>query len=308
MSQVGRGGEAPGSQDAGVDEPRRVRVPVAAGVGLSVRVRNATSVDRKPPFVLLHGIASTAVGWDGVAIRLASAGRESYALDFRGHGESDRPDEGYDLATFASDVIAALDGLGLERAILAGHSLGANVILEAVGRRPGIAAGVGLVEGGLVDARDQFGSLHECLAGTALPRVAGMPLPRLQGYLRQSNPGWSPLRLAAAIAAFDVNADGTVSWRLTESRHEALVRELWAARAADRWPALGSGPEAGASTVVVAADTGDESWTEAKRSAEAAMRGAVQGVRIEWLTADHDVHSDRPDEVAALLLEAFGGA
>ncbi len=37
------------------------------------------------------------------------------------------------------------------------------------------------------------------------------------------------------------------------------------------------------------------------------MRRAIPGVRIEWLTADHDVHTDRPDRIADLLLEAFAG-
>jgi pimeloyl-ACP methyl ester carboxylesterase len=237
-----------------------------------------------------------------VAAGLAAAGRAVYSLDLRGHGESSRPGDGYDLPTFASDLIAALEGLGLEQVVVAGHSLGANVILEAISSRPGLAAGVCLVEGGLVDARDQFATLEDCQARMALPPVAGMPLPRLSGFLRQSNPGWSELRLAAALAAFDVHADGTVAWRLTKDRYEALLRALWAARAADRWPSLQ------APALVVAADTGDPAWTAAKRAAEARLRGAVPDIRVEWLTADHDVHTDRPDRIAELLLEAFPAA
>jgi pimeloyl-ACP methyl ester carboxylesterase len=286
---------------ASPDEPRPQRVPVADGVELAVTTWKAETDSGPSPFVLLHGIASTVVGWDGVAGRLVATGRTVYTVDFRGHGQSDRPDEGYDLATFASDLIAVVDGLGLAPPILAGHSLGANVILEAVARRPGIAAGVCLVEGGLVDARDQFRSFDECLASLALPPVSGLPLARLQGYLRQSHPAWSDLRLSAAIAAFDVHADGTVSWRLTGARYEQLLRDLWAARVASRWPAIR------VPTLAVAADTGDESWTTAKRAAEAEMRRAIPGVRIEWLTADHDVHTDRPDRIADLLLEAFAG-
>ena len=128
-----------------------------------------------------------------------------------------------------------------------------------------------------------------------------MPLARLQGYLHQSHPDWSDLRLSAAIAAFDVHADGTVSWRLTEARYELLLRDLWEARAADTWPAIR------VPTLTIVADTGDEAWTAAKRAAEAEMRRAITGVRIEWLRADHEVHTDRPDQIADLLLEAFAG-
>jgi pimeloyl-ACP methyl ester carboxylesterase len=250
-------------------------------------------------FVLLHGIASTSDSWSEVGRWLALGGRKAYALDFRGHGMSDRPEGGYDLATYASDLAAVIARLGLTKPILVGHSLGANVILEAVSARPDIAGGVVLVEGGLADARDQFATLEECMAKIALAPVAGMPLPRLQGYLRATHPDWSEARLAATIAAFDIHADGTVSWRLTAPRFDALLRALWTDTAADRWSAVH------APAVVVAADNGDAAWTAAKRAAEARIREAIPGVRVEWFTADHDVHAARPDDLARLLLEAF---
>jgi pimeloyl-ACP methyl ester carboxylesterase len=183
--------------------------------------------------------------------------------------------------------------------VLVGHSLGANVILKALSERPDMACGVVLVEGGLVDARDQFATLEECLTGVALAPVAGMPLPRLQGYLRATHPDWSEARLAATISAFDTHADGTVSWRLTAPRFDALLRALWADRAADKWPAVH------VPAVVVAADTGDAPWTAAKRAAETEIRKVIPAVRVEWFTSDHDVHSARPAEVASLLLDAF---
>jgi len=46
------------------------------------------------PFVLVHGLASNARLWDGVARRLAGAGHSSAAVDLRGHGRSDKPDTG----------------------------------------------------------------------------------------------------------------------------------------------------------------------------------------------------------------------
>ena len=51
------------------------------------------------PILLLHGLASSARSWEPVAKRLAAAGHHVVAADFRGHGLSDKPDDGYDLAT-----------------------------------------------------------------------------------------------------------------------------------------------------------------------------------------------------------------
>lgn len=49
-----------------------------------------------------------------------------YAPDLRGHGGSDRPGE-YAFEAMRDDVMAFLDALGLDRAVLAGHSMGAVV-------------------------------------------------------------------------------------------------------------------------------------------------------------------------------------
>jgi pimeloyl-ACP methyl ester carboxylesterase len=287
--------------DAGAG-PRNALIGVAAGVALHVRIwdpRRANGAPTGRAFVLLHGIAATGDSWREVAERLAGEGRPVYALDFRGHGLSDRPDNGYDIPTFAADVAAVVSGLGLVGSVLVGHSLGADVILSAMAANPQIAGGVALVEGGLVDARDQFATLAECLEKVALAPVKGMPLARLQTYLRVTHADWSEARLQATISAFDIHDDETVSWRLTDSRFGELVHALWAARTASLWASF-EGPLA-----VVAADTGDVAWTAAKRAAEAEIRAVKPGVKVEWVKADHDVHSAHPDLIARLLLEAF---
>src|SRR5205823_10946826 len=65
---------------------------------------------RGRPLVLLHGLASTARIWDLVAPLLAARYRV-VALNQRGHGESDKPDDGYDFATITGDLAAFLDAL-----------------------------------------------------------------------------------------------------------------------------------------------------------------------------------------------------
>ena len=55
------------------------------------------------PVVLLHGLASTSHSWDLVAPLLVEHARV-IALDLRGHGLSDKPDEGYDFETLSADV------------------------------------------------------------------------------------------------------------------------------------------------------------------------------------------------------------
>ena len=92
----------------------------------------------------MHGLASNARLWDGVATRLAAAGHPVAAVDQRGHGQSDKPDDGYDFATLTEDlaaILADLDWQGDRTPLVAGQSWGANVVLELAVRQPGPPSG-----------------------------------------------------------------------------------------------------------------------------------------------------------------------
>ena len=78
-----------------------------------------------PAIVLLHGTSANHAVWAPIADSLASKATV-ISLDQRGHGRSDKPVAGYTGTDFAGDVITVLDALGIERAIIAGHSLGAR--------------------------------------------------------------------------------------------------------------------------------------------------------------------------------------
>jgi pimeloyl-ACP methyl ester carboxylesterase len=75
---------------------------------------------------LLHGYTDSSFSFSGVMPLLGSKYRV-YALDLRGHGESDRPASGYELDNFAADVLAFMDEKGLRRATIVGHSMGSFI-------------------------------------------------------------------------------------------------------------------------------------------------------------------------------------
>lgn len=76
------------------------------------------------PVVLLHGWPQHWWIWRGVIPALAGAGYRCICIDLRGHGWTDAPPDGYEKEQFASDVLAALDELGVERFKLVGHDWG----------------------------------------------------------------------------------------------------------------------------------------------------------------------------------------
>jgi len=82
--------------------------------------------------VLLHGGGANAHWWDHLAGRLASR-RDVYALDFRGHGDSEYPEERV-VGAFNTDLEGMVEWLGREDVHLVGHSLGAAVALDHASR------------------------------------------------------------------------------------------------------------------------------------------------------------------------------
>ncbi|MCP3099222.1 alpha/beta hydrolase [Myxococcus sp. K15C18031901] len=99
----------------------------------SVRLRTGVTLRyveqgerRGPTVVFLHGYTDSHHTWD---LNLPSFPRDYhvYALDQRGHGDSTRPACCYTQPFFAADVVAFLDALGEQRAILVGHSMGSFI-------------------------------------------------------------------------------------------------------------------------------------------------------------------------------------
>jgi pimeloyl-ACP methyl ester carboxylesterase len=90
------------------------------------------------PIVLAHGLLMNRHMFDLLGPALAERGNRVICVDLLGHGRSDQPDDLrlYSMPLFAEQVLALLDHLGLERAVVGGTSLGANVALELAVRQP----------------------------------------------------------------------------------------------------------------------------------------------------------------------------
>jgi pimeloyl-ACP methyl ester carboxylesterase len=88
--------------------------------------------------VLLHGLLFSRRMHGPLAEELASRGNRVVTLDLLGHGESDQPPDmwRYSMPLFARQVVALLDHLGVDEAVVGGTSLGANVTLEVAAAAP----------------------------------------------------------------------------------------------------------------------------------------------------------------------------
>jgi pimeloyl-ACP methyl ester carboxylesterase len=98
--------------------------------------RSAAAASR--PVILVHGLLLSQEMHRPLARDLAALGNRVITVDLLGHGESDRPRDmwRYSMRFFAEQVIALMDHLELEQAVVMGTSLGANTALEIASAAP----------------------------------------------------------------------------------------------------------------------------------------------------------------------------
>jgi 3-oxoadipate enol-lactonase len=111
-----------------------------------ITLRGETEGDGSP-VVLLHGLTATRRYVVHGSHALSRAGRWTVAYDARGHGESDpAPDpSAYQYADLVDDLRAVLDGLEVDRAVLAGVSMGAHTGVRFALEEPDRVAGLVLI-------------------------------------------------------------------------------------------------------------------------------------------------------------------
>ena len=282
-------------------EPRHEWHTLASGVELhAVHWDPPTSgTPEQVPFLLVHGLASNARLWDGVARHLAQHGHRVVAVDQRGHGRSSKPDDGYDMTTVADDLRLLIDELGWERPAVAGQSWGGNVVLELAWSHPDAVSMIACVDGGFIDLAGRFPDWDDAAAALAPPRLAGTPLADITRWLETSAADWPEAGRQGTLANFEVRDDGTIAPWLTFDRHLIVLRGLWEHQPSSRYPAVQ------VPTLLIGADTGDVAWSASKHDAVDHAIAALPCGRAVWFApAHHDVHAQQPDAVGDLLLRA----
>lgn len=89
-----------------------------------------------PAVVMIPGFGMDHTLWESAASLCTSIGHRALTIDQRGHGQSAKPDNGYDLETLAADVTACLHERGINQATVIGHSFGGQVAFAMAATSP----------------------------------------------------------------------------------------------------------------------------------------------------------------------------
>jgi len=270
------------------------RVPVADGVELAVDAW-APSDAEAAPFLLVHGLASNARMWDGVAAELVAAGHPAYTVDLRGHGRSSKPNGPYDVPTVAADVAILIECLGLDRPVVAGQSWGGNVVLELAARRADLLRGVACVDGGWLEPSREFADWDACREALSPPRLAGRRLVEIEGYMRSAHADWPETGIQGVLGNFEIRSDGTVAPWLTFDRHIKVLRGMWEHHPSELYSGLA------VPVLLAPADGGGGDRVVRKRRDVEAAATIIPDARVRWFTGDHDIHAQHPAELAGVM-------
>ncbi len=120
------------------------------------------------PVLLCHGWGACIYSWSGTLPVLAAAGYRAIAADLRGHGRSDErdPEVSYTTQSMTAQLAAIVDALGVDRPVLAGHSMSGRIALQYALDAPARVRGLALL------APIGVGSLRPSIKRVGQPLIA----------------------------------------------------------------------------------------------------------------------------------------
>lgn len=170
------------------------------------------------PLVLLHGYPLDSHLWDDVAPLL----EDTFDLilpDLRGFGKSTTVDSPYTMDDYASDIAGLLDQLGIQKAAIAGHSMGGYVALAFARLYSERVSGLGLVSSQvLADPPDRKEARYKSAVDVSANGIGGVVETmapkftsdeRLQSFARATMERQQPAAFIGALKAMAERADST---------------------------------------------------------------------------------------------------
>ena len=253
-----------------------------------------------PPILALHGLASSAHWYDIVAPLL----RDRYRIvapDQRGHGQTTQSSDGYGWHSVASDAVGLLDLLGIEKAIVFGHSWGGNVAVATAAHYPERVAALVMIDGGFFSPQMIPGATWEAFSQRLSPRdVSGTRaefLARMQGQLAMC---WNE-EIERIVQTMVYEEDGQIYDILRPQNQAQVIRAMWDDPASDAWRRIEC-----PSMIVPAGPSPDRANSDFAVTRRRMVNLAAENIpncRVHWIPETiHDIGYHKPRELADAIL------
>jgi pimeloyl-ACP methyl ester carboxylesterase len=269
--------------------------------GLEFHVHRWVGADPRP-LMLVHGWGDTGETWQFVVDRLCGD-RTCIAMDMRGFGRTQRPQDGYWFPDYLADLEALLDHVAPEEAVdLVGHSMGANIAMLYAGARPARVRRLVSLEGfGMPRTTPDQAPARYAQWLDEVRNPAGFSTyddyEQFMKVLARRNPRTPPEHLEFIAQSWGRRGAGGRIELWADPRHKHVNPVLYQRDQAEAcWRAI---------TAPILFVTGAQSELAKRMSgeiAEANLRRLFQNVTPATIAdAGHMVHHERPEEVARLI-------
>jgi pimeloyl-ACP methyl ester carboxylesterase len=276
--------------------------------GESPHVESGENTDNIP-VVLLHGLGATADTWRLTAEHLFGH-HYLLAFDMPGHGLSEQPENGYEMAAIAEDIIHGMAKLGLGQVALVAHGWGARIALVLAARHPALVSHLILVDCPHMEPRHWPGMTRaRFIREKTSPGIYNSCESYLQLLRREMFSFWSPEVENIVLTYVEHLPDGRVQERLLPEQQSLIRASLWEDRvlayygkvscpvllvpAADR-------PLPGAQ-LPEKLEVADE-FSAAKGQLVAQVARAIQRCSVIWMPdTTHDIQLQRPRVLAEAI-------
>jgi pimeloyl-ACP methyl ester carboxylesterase len=268
----------------GMPSPQTPLRPLDGWVDAGVRIHYVEVPREAPQLLLIHGIGMDWRVWQATLRRLAPY-FHVYALDLRGHGESDKPDHGYSLAHYAADAEDVIEALGLSQAAIVGSSLGGAVAIAIESPEDLVSHRI------LVDPPLTGGPVRDAAMFRQIRRLKHEPPGLLADFLATQNPGSSRLLMNAMSEMWHEASDGVI---------EDLLAD------ADRYFQLDASLEDIEGPVLLMQADPSLGGVLTDEQAKHALSKLRNGRLVSMPGSGHAIHATKPAEFARLVLEFVG--
>ncbi len=241
--------------------------------GVTLRFDEAGEGD--PTIVFVHGWCCSRDNWRRQVAHFSRSHRV-IALDQRGHGESDKPDQDYTIAGFVDDLARFIGDRGLDRPVIVGHSMGGAIAMNLARKHPHIARGIVMVDTPSRPLPAQFQPvMQSTLAALQSPAYKSVA----EGFVR--------------MFMFDGNSPPDLVDELISAMSEAPQRLMHTALTDLLGPhTMEPGPIPVPALYILAGSDDD---------AEGELAERYPGLEVAAVECAHFIQLERPDETNALV-------
>lgn len=255
-----------------------------------------------PSILFVHGLASNARMFEGVANLLEDQGIKSVSVDQRGHGQSDKPKTGYDYSTICSDLDEFINkmkrhNLLSKKPLLVGQSWGCSVVQNYASLHPEKTSGLVLIDGGFHDMKSEFPTWEECYSVLRPPDFTNMSAESFRLDLVKRISEFPATSVEAIMANFYIDANtGLMRPNLPFEQHIAILHELYH-QSPDHLVSTLEVP-----LVFITALSNDPKVIKKKHdSINSLLKLAKVNSHAYWIEGHHDLHAQYPEKIAAII-------